>query len=134
MKVDFDKIHTIKELGAGLYGTTYLAKYNNKEYALKLQHILEKNIKKDYKNEIWREMSLYNYINNLNKEDQSFFTKLYDYSIEKCSHKQKRENLTKSHPMYKKIIELDNSPWCIKYLTERGYDKETIDIWIGYVE
>ena len=118
MKVDFNNIHTIKKLGAGLYGTTYLVKYNNKEYALKIQHILEKDIKKTYKNEIWREMSLYNYINNLNKEDQSFFTKLYDYSIEKCSHKQKREHFTKSHPMYKKIIELDKSPWCIKYLTE----------------
>ena len=79
--VDFNKVHIIKELGYGLYGTTYLAKYNNKLYALKIQHILEKNIIKDYNNEIWREMSLYNYIKKLNKEEQLFFTKLYNYSI-----------------------------------------------------
>ena len=118
MKIDFDKVHIIKELGYGLYGTTYLAKYYNKLYALKIQHILEKDSNKDYNNEIWREMSLYNYINKLNKEEQLFFTKLYDYSICKCEHKQKRDGLTKSHPNYKKIIKLDKSPWCIKYLTE----------------
>ena len=118
MKVDFDKVHIIKELGYGLYGTTYLVKYYNKLYALKIQHILKKNIVKDYNNEIWREMSLYNYINKLNKMNQSFFTKLYDYSICKCTHKQKRDFLTKTHPMYKKVMELDKSQWCIKYLTE----------------
>ena len=118
MKIDFDKIHIIKELGYGMYGTTYLAKYYNKLYALKIQHILEKDIVKDYKNEIWREMSLYNYINKLNKDDQLFFTKLYGYSICKCDHKQKRYGLSNTNPNYKKIMKLDKSPWCIKYLTE----------------
>jgi serine/threonine protein kinase len=116
--IEFTKVHIIKELGYGLYGTTYLAKYNNKLYALKIQHILEKDSNKDYNNEIWREMSLYNYIKKINKEEQLFFTKLYNYSICKCDHKQKRDGLTKSHPNYKKIMELDKSPWCIKYLTE----------------
>ena len=68
MKIDFEKVHIIKELGHGLYGTTYLAKYNMKqdeEYALKIQHVLEKDIKNNYNNEIWRELSLYKYINTL---------------------------------------------------------------------
>ena len=119
MKIDFEKVHIIKELGHGLYGTTYLVKYNmklDKEYALKIQHVLEKDIKKNYNNEIWRELSLYKYIDKLTKEEQLFFTK-YDYSICKCEHKQKRYDI-KSHPNYKKIIKLDKSPWCIKYLIE----------------
>jgi len=118
MKIDFDKVYLIKELGYGMYGTTYLVKYYNKLYALKIQHILEKDINKDYNNEIWRELALYNYINKLDKSNQPFFTKLYDYSICKCDHKQNRDGLSNSNPNYKKIIKLDKSPWCIKYLTE----------------
>jgi hypothetical protein len=33
--VDFDKVKIKKKLGAGMLGTTYLAEYKNKEYALK---------------------------------------------------------------------------------------------------
>ena len=119
MKINFDKVHIIKELGYGLYGTTYLAKYYNKLYAVKIQHILEKDIDKNYNNMIWREISLYNYINKLNKDEQLFFTKLYDYSIyNDCTHKLKRDGLTKSHPNYKKIMKLAQSQHCIKYFTE----------------
>jgi serine/threonine protein kinase len=85
--IHLDKVKIIKKIGYGMYGTTYLANYNGKLYAVKIQHILEKDKKKDYKNEIWREFDLYKYIDTLNKEDQVFFTKLYDYKIyDNCTH------------------------------------------------
>ena len=42
MKINFDEVKTIKKIGAGMYGTTYLASYNNEQYTLKIQHILSK--------------------------------------------------------------------------------------------
>ncbi len=118
MKIDFDKVKIIKKLGAGIYGTTYLAKYNKNQYALKIQHIFKSSINKNYKNEMWREFSLYKYISKMKKEDQIFFTNFYDYKIyNNCDHKQERK-IHKDHPAYKKLLELDKSPWCLKYLTE----------------
>ncbi len=116
--VDIDKVKIKKKLGAGIYGTTYLATYNDKEYALKIQHILHTDSKKNYNNEMWREISLYNYINKMKKENQIFFTKMYDYKIyNNCTHIQEL-NIKKDHPSYKKIMKLNKSPWCLKYLTE----------------
>ena len=89
--VDFNNIKVIKKLGIGAYGTTYLCNYKRKQYALKVQHILETDKIKDYKNELWREIDLYEYINTLPKKDQRFFTKLYGYVIYNgCTHKQIR--------------------------------------------
>ncbi len=60
MSIDDYKI--IKELGAGLFGTTYLVEYKEKgisnifkkpkKYALKIEKILEKDIKKSSKSPI----------------------------------------------------------------------------------
>jgi hypothetical protein len=116
--VNIDQVKIKKKLGAGIYGTTYLATYNDKEYALKIQHILHTDSKKDYNNEMWREISLYNYINKMNKKNQIFFTKMYDYKIyNNCTHIQDTK-IDKDHPAYKKIMKLNNSPWCLKYLIE----------------
>ncbi len=116
--VDFSKVKIIKELGAGMFGTTYLASYNNQEYALKIQKILPKNRKKDFKNEMWRELDLYNYINKLPAEKSKFFTKLIGYEIYKnCKHKQKRPFKPRG-PFAKTLAKIDNSDWCVKYLTE----------------
>ena len=73
--INFDDVKIKNKLGSGLFGTTYLAVLNNKEYALKIQHIFEKDKNKDLKNELWRELDLYNFINTLNKKDQLFFNK-----------------------------------------------------------
>ena len=47
--INFDDVKIKNKLGSGLFGTTYLAVLNNKEYALKIQHILEKDKNKDFK-------------------------------------------------------------------------------------
>ncbi len=117
--VNFDDVIIKRKLGAGMFGTTYLAEYKNKEYALKIQHILEKDKNKDYRNEMWRELDLYKFINKLDKEDQLFFTKLHDYKIyNNCNHVQERPFKTNNKEFNKKLKELDESEWCVKYLLD----------------
>lgn len=65
--IDFDDVKILKKLGAGVFGTTYLAKYENEQYALKIQHILKKDIKKSFKSALWREIDLFKYIDKLKK-------------------------------------------------------------------
>lgn len=43
LMIYFNKVKTIKKLGSGMFGTTYLVKYQNKKYALKIQKILPEN-------------------------------------------------------------------------------------------
>jgi len=119
--VNIDQVKIIKKLGAGVIGTTYLATYKNNNYALKIQKILKQiKIVKNYKIDMWRELSLYDYINKMKKEDRIFFTKIYDYKIyNNCTHKQERKiELDVNNRFHRKIIKLDKSKWCIKYLTE----------------
>jgi hypothetical protein len=113
-----NNITFIEILGIGIYGTTYLIKYNNKDYALKIQNILSSDINKNFDIQIWRELDLYDYINTLKLHQQIFFTKLYKYEIVKnCVHKQIRPfklNLNKSL----KLKKYNNSNICIRYFTE----------------
>jgi len=118
----FNDINIIKTLGAGMLGTTYLAKYNNNIYALKIQHILPNDKNKSYKNALWRELDLYDYINTLKPQQQIFFTKLYGYEItNNCKHKQIRPykiDFTKKDKFAVEQLKLDKSDWCVKLLTE----------------
>jgi hypothetical protein len=47
--INFNDISIVKTLGSGMFGTTYLAKYKNNKYALKIQHILPSDRNKSYK-------------------------------------------------------------------------------------
>jgi len=121
--IDFDKIKTLKTLGSGMYGTTYLAKYQNKKYALKIQKILPEHRTKNFKNDMWRELDLYRFIDKLEKKDQVFFTKLYAYHFyDNCDYQPNRPvkidlNDTKNE-FAQKLKKLDESEWCVKYLTQ----------------
>ena len=122
-KIDFDAVKTTKILGIGMFGTTYLAQLGNKKYALKIQHILPKDRIKDFKNELWRELDLYEYINGMKKDDQSFFTRLHGFEIfNNCKHIQMRpfkvDFNDPKNKFAKKIKELDESDWCVKYLLD----------------
>jgi serine/threonine protein kinase len=120
---NFNDIDIIKTLGVGKFGTTYLAKYNNDNYALKIQHILPSDRNKSYKTGLWRELDLYDYINSLQPKQQIFFTKLYGYEIiDNCTHKQNRpfkiDINNKKDKFAIEALELDKSNWCVKLLTE----------------
>ena len=117
--INFDKVKIIKILGSGLLGTTYLVNYQNKKYALKIQHILEQDKNKNFRVRIWREIDLYDYIKNLNLDDKEFFSNLYGYEIiNNCLHKQIRENKIINENFFKELNALDTSPYCIKFLIE----------------
>ena len=121
--MNFDNVKILKKLGMGMFGTTYLCEYKNKKYALKIEHILEEDKKKNFNNQLWREIDLYNYIDKMPKKDQIFFTKLHSYEIfGNCTHKQIRPdnvdmNDTKNE-FVQKLKKLDESSWCIKYLMD----------------
>jgi serine/threonine protein kinase len=110
--MNFEKIKIIKDLGKGLYGNVYLVKIDNNIYALKRQKIVKEAIKKNYKYEIWKEIDFYKWINKLNKTDQIFFMKLYDYQIVKCNYVHKPEKIIDLQ-LYNK---LKKSPYCIDLL------------------
>ena len=121
--INFDDLQIIKKLGSGTFGTSYLVKTikDNKKYVLKTQKIFysDKKLKekvRDYKEQIWREIDLHEFINKIkDTNDQSFFTKLYDYKIfNNCDNTQINELFTHI-PYFKKLNE---SKWCIKYLLE----------------
>jgi serine/threonine protein kinase len=114
-----DDVEIIKKLGTGTFGISYLVKKDNKEYVLKIQKILYsdkklKNDERDYKEQFWREIDLHEFINTLDKIEQIFFTKLYDYKIYNNCDTETPVNI-QNNPFFKK---LSDSKWCIKYLLE----------------
>lgn len=112
-KIDFDKIKILKKIGKGMHGTTFLVSYNNNKYALKIQNIMSNY----YRNQnVFREINLYKYINNLdNNYLKLFFTKLYGYEIyNNCEHKQERKNSIEKQ----RYFNIDNTKLCIKFLME----------------
>lgn len=127
----FSKIEIINELGAGMIGTTYLAKYNGKNYAIKIQHILPEQRKKSFKSDLWREYDFFSYINTLSSAEQSFFTKLYNMQIyDNCTHIQKRPYpVPKTGAFAERMRKLDASSWCVKYLMDY-HGPETLERFI----
>jgi hypothetical protein len=109
----------IKELGNGMFGTTYKIKENNKYYALKREYILESDLIdneliKQTNNSHWREIFFANHLNKLYPDQ---FMKLYEYEIIKnCEHKQKYTIKREFIPKYfrDKFDKLAKSKYCIE--------------------
>ena len=127
--INVSELKVIRKLGAGDLGTTYLVEYHGKQFAQKIQHILPKDIHKNYKSDLWRELDLYKYINTLSPEEQQFFTRLHGVKIfDNCTHNQIIErpfklDYTADNPWVKHLNLLDQSPWCATYLLD--YKGET---------
>lgn len=76
----------IKKLGYGRKGTVFLVKKDNKEYALKIEHIFEEDIKKNRSSQTWREI---NFAKKMYKLNPTHFMKLIDYDfIDNCTYTQ----------------------------------------------
>jgi serine/threonine protein kinase len=118
--MNFSNFNIIKKLGSGMYGTTYLIKIDDNEYAMKIQKILPSHVNKNLSIDIWREIDLYNYINKMKPKNQCFFTKLYYYDIlDNCEHKQERQyEINKNSIQGKTFALYDNSPYCIRYFLD----------------
>lgn len=68
----------IRKIGEGGEGVVYLVKNKNKKYVLKIEKILEKNIKKNLGSKFWRENEFIETMNNLYPK---LFMNLYEYDI-----------------------------------------------------
>src|SRR5579885_1251588 len=78
----------IREIGRGLYGIVYLVEYENKQYALKRQKILESHLEKNYKSKVWREIEFVNFVS----QYPNHFIKLYKYQfVENKEHDTKKK-------------------------------------------
>lgn len=84
--MNIDSFTIIKELGKGMSGTVYLAKYKKKKYALKIEKIAEKNIiDTKFLSREQRELEFsYNFANKYPNQ----FVVLLKHDIVVCSHEQ----------------------------------------------
>jgi serine/threonine protein kinase len=132
-----DKYEIIKKLGSGSFGDTFLVKYKDKQYAMKIENVIEEEIKKDLSSPIWREIE---FARTMHKECPNHIMKLYEYDIiENCKHKHNikdqisndsfRPNPKKFQEYYDKKM---NSTYCFRTIyslvdvTIRQYKKELI--------
>jgi serine/threonine protein kinase len=112
----------IKLLGTGFSGSTYLVKKNGKEYALKIQHILEKDFL-NRKSQIWNEIKFYKYVSDY----YPLFKKFYSYKIiTDCEFKKNNKSigLTVGNDFKNEYKKLQESKYCIEYLT--SYENNTL--------
>ncbi len=114
-----DKYEIIKKLGSGAFGDTFLVKYKDKRYAMKIENIPEEEIKKDLSSPIWREIE---FATTMHKECPNHIMKLYEYDIiENCTHKHHDPIQNDSfHPNPKKFQEYYdkkmNSKHCLRMI------------------
>ena len=114
--MDIDKFKIVKKLGAGMVGTTYLASYKNKKYALKIEKIAKNNLKQDISTRDWRDVNFSE--NFANKHPDQFIT-LYAYDIvNDCTHVQEYADnkIPQYLPKYviKMLEDKQKSTYCIR--------------------
>lgn len=108
----------IDKLGSGMFGTVYKIKYKDKYYAMKIEHILDKDIKKDIKSSVWREID---FLTKFAKKYPDQIMQLYHYDfIDSCEHKQEYSVNLKNFDKYHrdKLIKLSKSKTCIRRIYE----------------
>lgn len=127
MTIDFKQIKEIKRLGSGMFGTSFLVKYNGNNYCLKREKILTKKNKKGKIIPIINKNELYFYkflkkTDKISKIDKSFFIKYYGNRIvNKCKfvNKQPFKVDKKGNPrFYNMLKDRKKSKYCYELLIE----------------
>lgn len=107
----------IKKVKSGGQGSIYKIKYKNIIYALKIEKILETDIKKNYKSIYWREID---FAKTMYTKCPDLFMKLYDYDIIKNC------NFTLENPYnIERITNMNKSIYCSRKIYE--YVDTTLD-------
>ena len=108
----------ISELGHGMFGTVYKIKYKDTFYAMKIEHVLDKDKTKDLKSPIWREID---FSTTFSRKHKDQFMQMYYYDfIDNCEHIQKYSVDLKNFEKYHKdkINALAKSKICIRRIYE----------------
>lgn len=111
-----DNYKIISDLGYGMMGSVYLVSdENHHKYAMKIEHILKKDIIESMSSGVWHEIEFANYMND---KYPDYFVKLHDYWIDfKCTHIQDWSKIgmnIKSLPLEQQKFynKLFASPYC----------------------
>lgn len=108
-----DKCKIIKKIGNGVFGITYMVKYKNKKYAMKIQKILKYDLKKSTSSNIWREIY---FAKKMSKYPDQFM-KLYCYKImNSCIHLQPDPEFKPNKRLHEYLAALSDSPYCMKLI------------------
>lgn len=102
-----------KTLGRGMYGTVYLINYKKKDCALKIEHILKKDME-NKKSKVWNEIYFSKKFAN-KYPDQ--FTSLISFDfLDNCTHKQEYVwNLNMfDKKLQDELIKLSKSKYCVR--------------------
>lgn len=107
--MNINKFKIIKELGHGMNGVVFLTQYKKKKYALKIEHIYEKDIQKTSSSYIWREIFFCEKFANKYPEQ---FTTLYKYDIiSDCDYKHNDNFLLN---LKESVSDISKSKYCIR--------------------
>jgi len=109
---NLNNTNKMKKLGSGVYGSTYLVKKGNMNYALKIEKVLQNEIKEDLSSPVWRDID---FAKTLGSKYPDFFMKIYAYDIiDECKHIQKYPSYVKyfSKELQESLDERKNSSFC----------------------
>ncbi len=117
--MDIDKFKLDKKLGSGMFGTTYLATWKNKKYALKIEKISEKDLTHDLSSRDWRDIEFSeNFANNYPEQ----FIYLYKYDlINDCKHIQEYPTGDIPQHLPKDVIDILKEKQASKYCIRKVY-------------
>jgi hypothetical protein len=108
----------VKELGRGMFGTSFLVRFKKKTYALKRQTVLQENTHQSTSHALWREFDFYKWISTLQQKDKQFFMELFSYKFYKCDFLYVPIQTPRSIETRRLVKKLKSSPYCSDFLLD----------------
>ena len=109
-----DNYEIIKPLGKGTHGTVYLVQNirTNKQFAMKVEQVFEKDLIENFKSPIFREIE---FANTMSSKYPQQFMKIYEYENKQCDYRhelssEKMSSMNEPERTY--FEEIYASPFC----------------------